>query len=422
MSTNSFSKVISSSGVNIAFRMLGLGTSFLTTLIITNLFGVDVFGNYSLVFTISQATAMIFGLGVPNALVKLTGNNNLTFLQAKKVLIKGIKITLLFSVIPILFFWIGSDYLAEKIYENPNLSGYLYAVILSLPLFIMHELFLYFFIATKKFIRYNICMFVLPNILLIVFLYIFHTLGYAEHYTFIAFAIAILLVVAVEVLLIFELNPQKETAIISSKQLLKQASPLMFSGLMVYLLNWTDVLMLGMTVSEEDVGIYNIAYKVGSAGFLVIVSVNTIIMPRMAELYGKGDLPGLKKLIHNSTRLIALLSVPIVMSLIVLSPFILSFFGDEAIKGAPTLIIIALGILFSAVCGNTDQILNMTGNEKIFRNITFVSVFLNVVLNIALIPFYGINGAALASLATNIVLNVLSLWYVRKKLGFYTLF
>lgn len=422
MSTHDLKKIVSSSGINIAFRLLGLGTSFLTTVVITNFFGVDVFGNYSLAFTISQATAMIFALGVPNAIVKLVGNNNLTFLQAKKVLIKGLKITLTFSIIPIGFLWFTSEYIAEKVYDSPNLSGYLYVVMLSLPLFIMHELFLYFFIATKKFIRYNICMFVLPNILLLTVLYIFYYLDYTEYYSFIAFAIAIFFVVIFEGLLIFELNPKRETAFISSSQLLKQSSPLMFSGLMLYLLNWTDVLMLGMIVSETEVGIYNIAYKVGSVGFLVIVSVNTIIMPRMAELYGRGDIPGLKKLVHSSTRLIALLSIPIVLVLISLAHFILSFFGEEAVKGSSTLIIIAVGILFSAVCGNTDQILNMTGNEKIFRNITFVSFFLNVGLNIVLIPIYGINGAALASLAAHIMLNVLSLWYIKKKLGFYTLF
>jgi O-antigen/teichoic acid export membrane protein len=57
------SKIISSSGVNFIFRIFGLGTSFLTTIIITRLFGVATFGNYSLVFTISQAAAIIFTLG-----------------------------------------------------------------------------------------------------------------------------------------------------------------------------------------------------------------------------------------------------------------------------------------------------------------------------------------------------------------------
>jgi len=69
----------------------------------------------------------------------------------------------------------------------------------------------------------------------------------------------------------------------------------MFSGLLLYLLNWTDVIILGMMVDDKQVGIYNIAFKVGSAGFLIIVSVSTIITPKIAQLYGEKKMMELKK-------------------------------------------------------------------------------------------------------------------------------
>ena len=197
---------------------------------------------------------------------------------------------------------------------------------------------------------------------------------------------------------------------------------MMFSGLLLYLLNWTDVIMLGMMVDEEQVGIYNIAYKIGSVGFLVIVSVSTVITPRMAELYGKGDLAELKKLTHQATRLIAVLSIPLVFVLLFFSEYILSFFGKEVVSGDTTLIIVALGVLFSAIVGNVDQLLNMTNHQIILRNITIAIFTLNVILNFILIPIYGINGAAFASLVSNIVINLLCVYYIKKKLGFYTLF
>lgn len=419
--SNSFKKIISSSGINFVFRIFSLLTSFFTLKIISNLFGMDVLGNYTIAFTISQATAMIFALGVPITLVRLVGNNNLTFLQAKKVLIKGLKVTAAFALLPILFFWLGADFISHTIFEKEHLENYFLIVTLSLPLFIFHELFLYFFIAVKKFKQYNIFMFVLPNLLLLLFLFVFYYIEMPGYYAFLAFACSIVIVVAAEAIMIFELNPKKEVSIVSSKQLIKTAFPLMFSGLMLYLLNWTDVIILGTMVSEEQVGIYNIAFKVGSVGFLVIVSVNTIIMPKMAELYGQKRHEELKKLIQSSTRLIAVLSVPVVIGLVVLSDFILSLFDEGAIQGKTTMMIIAAGVLFSAICGNTDQILNMTNNEKLLRTITVLCFFLNIVLNYVFIPHYGINGAAIASLITNVVLNIISLYYVKKKLGFYTL-
>jgi len=418
----SFRKIISSSGINFGFRIFGLISTFFTTVFISRYFGLATFGSYSLVFTISQAAAIIFALGLPNTLIKIIGNQNYTLQKAKQLLLKGLKAALLFSIIPILFFYFGSDFLANEVFQNSELAKYFIVVTIALPLFIAHELFLYFLIATKSFIKYSFFMFVLPNLLLFGFLYLFYLNGNKGYFSFIAFSLAIFVTVIVEAITVFDWNIRKEKLEFSTRQLLKTASPLLFSGLLLYLLNWTDILMLGAMVNETQVGIYNIAYKVGSVGFLVIVSVSTIITPRMAELFGEGKIKELKKLTHQSTRLIALLSIPVVLALIIFNKPILSFFGNEAIAGSNSLVIISVGVLFSAMAGNVDQILNMTNNHKILRNITILCFFVNVILNFILIPKFGIEGAAIASLITNVVINLSCVYYIRKKLGFYTLF
>jgi O-antigen/teichoic acid export membrane protein len=419
---NSFKKIISSSGVNFIFRIFGLITSFLSTILISRLYGVTTMGNYSLVFTISQAAAIIFTLGIPNTLIKIIGNHDYNYLQSKKLLLKGIKGALLFSTIPVLIFYLGGDFLAKTVFSNIELKNYFLIITISLPLFILHEIFLYFLIATKKFMKYNLFMFVVPNVFLIALLYLFFSFQKSGHYSFMAFAFAIISTVFMEIITVFNSKPQKVEIHLRTFDLIKAATPLLFSGLFLYLMNWTNTIMLGIMTDAEQVGIYNIAYKVGSVGFLVIVSVSTIITPKMAELYGKGELTELRKLTHNSTRLIAILSVPIVLLLIFLSKFILSFFGSEVVAGSNTLIIVSLGVLFSAMAGNVDQILNMTNNQNILRNITIFCFFVNVMLSYFLIPLYGIEGAATSSLITNILINLFCILYIKKRLGFYTLF
>lgn len=422
LKSNSFKKVISSSGLNFIFRIFGLGSSFITTILITRFFGIETFGNYSLVFALSQIVALFFTLGIPNTLIKIIGNNNFNLVQAQKLLIKGLKGAIVLSILPILIFYFGSEFLSQNVFHNIPLKNYFLIVAIAIPLFIVHEIVLYFFIATKNFMKYNLFMFVIPNFLLILFLSLFYSLDKNNHYTFIAFSIAILITVLIETLTIFELKPQKEVISISTLELIKTASPLLFSGLFLYLLNYTNVIMLGIMTNQTQVGIYNIAYKIGSVGFLVIVSVSTIITPKMAELYGKGNLSELKKLTHNATRLIALLSIPIVIILVIFSKFILSYWGNEVVAGSSTMIIVSIGVLFSAMAGNVDQILNMTENQHVLRNITIISFFVNLGLSYLLIPLYGIEGAAIASLITNVLINLLCIYYIKKKLGFYTLF
>lgn len=415
-------KIISSSGINFLFRVFGLGTSFFIVLLISRWFGVINYGSYSLTFTIAQATAMIFGLGIPNALIMLTGNKNFNEIEAKKLLFSGLKITLLFSLIPSVLFYFSADFIAVEWFDNINLNRFFEIVACTIPFFIIHELFLYYFISVKKFIHYNIFMFVLPNLFLILFLLLFYYMSKTDSYTFLAFALSIVLIVLIEIIVVYESKIHKTPKVISSKALIKTASPMLFSGLLLYLLNWTDVIMLGIMTNEREVGIYNIAYKIGSVGFLVIVSVSTIITPKIAALYGSGNMKELQKLIHSSTRLISILTIPLVLVLVIGSDFVLSFFGENVIEGSTTLIIVSIGVLFSAIAGNVDQILNMTNNQIVLRNITIISFFINIIFNFILIPNFGIKGAAIASLISNVFINSVCVYYIKKKLGFYTLF
>lgn len=419
--SQNFKKVISSSGITLIFRIFGLATSFLSTILITRFFGLANFGNYSLIFTICQACAMIFALGIPAALIKIVGNHNMDLRQAKSLLKRGIKITCYFAILPVVIFYAGASFFSTTVFKNELLVPYFVITAVALPLSILHELFLYFFIATRNFIKFNLFMFVLPNLFLIASLLLFYYFDFSGPYTFLAYAISILLVIIFEAIVIFEFKvSEKIESSITSKELLATASPMMFSSLLLYLLNWTDVIILGTMVDENQIGIYNVAYKVGTVGFLVIVSFGTIITPMIAQFYGTGNLEGLRKLVQNSTKIIAVLTIPIVAGLIIFSSYILSYFNEEAIQGASTLIIVSVGVLISAICGNCDQILNMTNNQNILRNITFFCFFLNVILNFVLIPTYGINGSAFASLVTNVVLNVVCIYYIKKKLGFYT--
>ena len=120
--------------------------------------------------------------------------------------------------------------------------------------------------------------------------------------------------------------------------------------------------------------------------------------------------------------MIAILTLPLVILIVVFRFEILGFFGAEFLEGEMALILIVSGVFFSALSGNVDQILNMTNGQKILTRITIVAFFINLVLNYLLIPKYGINGAAQASLITNIILNILCNLYIKRNLGYFTFY
>ena len=90
------------------------------------------------------------------------------------------------------------------------------------------------------------------------------------------------------------------------------------------------------------------------------------------------------------------------------------FFGNEYVKGKWVLIILSLGQFVNCIAGPAGYILQMTGKEKVFKNIIIFSVFINVTLNFILVPFYGILGASLSSLFSLLISSTCSLYIIYK--------
>ncbi|MCF8334945.1 MAG: oligosaccharide flippase family protein, partial [Bacteroidales bacterium] len=63
--------------------------------------------------------------------------------------------------------------------------------------------------------------------------------------------------------------------------------PMMLTNSLFLVLNWTDVLMLATMTDDASVGIYNTALKIAALNSLVLIGINTIAMPKYAELYEK---------------------------------------------------------------------------------------------------------------------------------------
>jgi O-antigen/teichoic acid export membrane protein len=410
--------ILAKGGTTFFFRMIAMALSFITMAFITNYFGDAVFGSYSLVLTVLQVTVMVFALGIPNAFIVFASEYS-TEEQTKGLLFKVIKINLLASLVPMLIFLLGAGFISEVIYQKQHLFPYFILLSLSIPFLIMHETICYYFISIKKIITYGLFIFIFPNVLFLIFLSAVYILKIPAFFTLLSYTGGIAVTVVAGILLIFS-KKKWISPTISTKQILNKSLPMMMSGVFLLLLNWTDMLMLGRLETDSQIGIYNIAFKVGYLALFFVVSMNVVIMPKVSELFFQNKMDEMRKVINRATQIVILLTLPLALGIIFFSEFLLGLFGPAFVQGKTTLIIITLGALFNAMTGNVDQILNMTNNQVMVRNIFFIGFVLNVLLNLLLIPKHGIEGAAIASLITNVIVNTIFVYNIKKKLGFYT--
>jgi O-antigen/teichoic acid export membrane protein len=407
--------------VSFIFKLLGVLFGFLVIWIISKLFDEKYYGTYALLQVIVQLLVLVFTFGLTSILVKEINKNKEDASFHYSFLLQVLKKVFFISFLPSLVLLFGAKYISTYLFLKPNLTYGLQIMGISLVFYLMHELTLYFFIARKEFIKFGLFMFVMPNVFFIVFILFFRKQISDENQLFLFYSLSFLLCFIIEFMLVFskaEFNGKLE---LNWKSIFKESNPIMLSGVVFYLLSWVSVLMLGRYVSESQIGIYNAAYKIGLSVQLFMLTINIIISPRVADLYHNQKFDELKKFIHHSTRLIAMISLPVAILVLIFNKWLMGFFGIGYLEGTMVLNIITVSTFINAISGNVDQILYMTDHQKKFFNIILISLFVNIVLNYILIPKFGINGAAISVLITTLLMNILSLIVIKRKLGYYTL-
>lgn len=198
--------------------------------------------------------------------------------------------------------------------------------------------------------------------------------------------------------------------------------PLFITSLMNQaVLPWAPLLLLGIWVDSQDVGIFGAASRIAMLVSFMLMTVNNVLAPKFAELYAKGEIAIMGQTARRSALFITLLTSPIFFILTFGGKWVMLLFGPEFIEGAFALAILAMGQFVNTLTGSVNHFLLVTGNEVIVRNITLFATFWLVGISIVLIPLFGITGAAIASASSIAILNILSCYMVWAKFDVLTI-
>lgn len=194
--------------------------------------------------------------------------------------------------------------------------------------------------------------------------------------------------------------------------LLKTSFPFLSVDFTNLMMRRADTVLLGIWATTEDVGIYNAAIRMAVLTSFALGAVNSIIAPKFAALYAQENKVALEKLTRGITRLMVLIGIMITVPLFLFSPFLVQMYGTEFLRGATVLRILLVGQFVNVAAGPVGFLLLMTGHEKVQQNNVLANAGLNVILNILLIPRYGLIGAAVASSISLALKNLISVLLV----------
>jgi O-antigen/teichoic acid export membrane protein len=194
------------------------------------------------------------------------------------------------------------------------------------------------------------------------------------------------------------------------------AAPMFAITVLMQTQNQIDVLLIGLLLETDEVGMYAVAKKTTSLIGFGLLAANMIAAPMISELWHQGRKKELQRMLTLAARGIFAFTLPVGVLMIVFGKEILALFGPQFSDAYWPLVILAGSQLVNALAGPVGFVMLMTGHQGNASRIVAVSLLINVALSLNLIPAYGLIGAAISMAASLMSWNLLMCVYVFRKL------
>ncbi len=208
---------------------------------------------------------------------------------------------------------------------------------------------------------------------------------------------------------LFPVTDRTTKAVYPKRELILFSLPLLPVGLFHIGMIRMDALILGFFKTSHEVGVYSAALQTSMVTLIILDSFNTIFTPMISDLYNKGENQKLEGLFKTVTKWTFTLTLPVFLVVCLLSANVLSLFGQEFKAGALCLIILCFGQLIRGAGGAAEYVLIMSGRTVLTLVNIIIGFLALVLLNVLLVPTYGMMGAAIASACSVIIIVVLRL-------------
>lgn len=211
---------------------------------------------------------------------------------------------------------------------------------------------------------------------------------------------------------IYRINGQKLSALkfdgSVAKEALAESWPLLLSGLSIMVYMRIDQIMLGHMRGSEDVGLYAAAVRVSEVWYFIPVFFVQSAFPAIVRSK-TADGALYKKRLQNMFSLMCMLSYMVILPLTLFSHWIITFLYGSAYAAASNVVVIHVwaGLFVSLGVVQSAWLVN-EGLTKLSLYRTFLGAFTNISLNFLFIPAFGIMGAAVATLISQVVAATLS--------------
>jgi len=177
--------------------------------------------------------------------------------------------------------------------------------------------------------------------------------------------------------------------------------PLVPTSFFFWVVHFSDRLLIGRFLGSAAVGIYAAAYNVASMVQKISAPIYFVLFPVAARLWDKGEKRACEGHFTYAVKFFQLLAIPATLGLTVLSRVLLrTLTTEEFVTGSAMVPLVAAGYVLLQSLGVGEYALMLAQRTRTILWLLIPSAALNVLLNLALLPAFGLLGSAVATLLT----------------------
>ncbi len=204
----------------------------------------------------------------------------------------------------------------------------------------------------------------------------------------------------------------------SDAELLRALPPYAGMAVLAQAAQWFDVLLLGAVAPAAAVGGYGVARGLERVLELASDAGAHRFLPHATQVLHRSGPTALDAAYRQARRvMLTLLWPPLLLCLLAPADLLVAVFGARYAAAAPSLRLLATGLLFSAALGYNDRALLAAGEERAVARITSLSVLCGILVGLLAIPSHGPTGAAAAWLVMITLQNALCTLRLRRQFG-----
>jgi O-antigen/teichoic acid export membrane protein len=198
---------------------------------------------------------------------------------------------------------------------------------------------------------------------------------------------------------------------------LKIAAPLLLIYAAELVMQNADIIILAAYLPPSEVGMYFAAAKTMALVMFVHYAVGSAAAHRFSILHARGDREGLIAAVRDAVRWTFFPSLAAAVVILALGRPLLWLFSPQFTAAYPVMVILVVGFLARAAVGPAEFLLNVMGEQKMSALVAVTSAATNIVLNLILIPRYGMFGAAAATAGALVFAAFANAAVARQRLG-----